>query len=91
MAFQEVSGISWKQEQVDMLSCKQSTSMILNSIKIHLHNVCKNNFLINTIFEIQYSFNVIFIQEPSWSILRTIPSSTNCEGDELVEVPNYPN
>ena len=36
-------------------------------------------------------FDVIFIQELSWSILRTIPSSTNCKGDKLVGVPNYPN
>jgi len=74
-----------------MLNCEWNTSMILNSIKIYLHNVCKNNFLINTILKTQYSFNVIFIQKPSWSILRTILISTNCEGDKLVGVPNYPN
>ena len=34
-----------------MLSYEQSTSMILNSIKIYLYNVCKNNFLINTILK----------------------------------------
>jgi len=39
----------------------------------------------------QYLFNVIFIQELSWSILRTIPSSTNCKGDKLIGVPNHPN
>ena len=89
MAFQEVSGVLWKQEQVDTLSHEQSVSMILNSIKIYSHNVHKNNFLINTILKTQYLFDVIFIQELSWSILRTIPSSTNYEGDKLVEVPNH--
>jgi len=64
--------------------------MILNSIKIYSHNVYKNNFLINTILKTQYLFNVIFIQELSWSILRTIPSFTNYKGDKLVGVPNHP-
>jgi len=65
--------------------------MILESLKIFPQNVRKNNFLINTILKTQFSADIIFIQELSWSVIRTIPSSTNCEGEELVRVPNHPN
>ena len=54
-------------------------------------NVHKNNFIINTILETQCVFDIIFIQEPSWSFIHSILSSKNKEGKELVEVPNYPN
>jgi len=37
------------------------------------------------------SFNIVFIQEPSWSTICTIPSSTSCEGEELVGVLHHPN
>jgi len=53
-------------------------------------NIQKNNFLINTILEVNQDFNIIFIQEPSWTTLRTIPSSTNSEGALLLGVPNHP-
>jgi len=65
--------------------------MISKNIKIFLQNVCKNNSIINTILETQISFDIIFIQELSWSSIRSIPSSTSCEGIKLVGVPNYPN
>ena len=91
LALQKVSRVSWKQKQVNSLSYKWRSNMILNFIKIYLHNVCKNNFTINTILETKFTFDVIFIREPSWSVLRSILSFTNCKGDELVRVSNYPN
>ena len=51
----------------------------------------KNNLIINTILETWFFFNVIFIQEPSWTIIHSIPSSRSVEDKELVEVPNHPN
>ena len=65
--------------------------MILKDLKIFSQNIQKNNFIINTILEINNNFNIIFIQEPSWSTLQFIPSSSNCEGNLLVEVVNHPN
>ena len=47
--------------------------------------------LINTILEVKSDFDIIFIQEPSWSSIRSIPSSSNCKGDILVSVVNHPN
>jgi len=51
--------------------------MILKDLKIFSQNVWKNNFLINTILEVNQSFDIIFIQEPSWTTLRTIPNHPN--------------
>ena len=65
--------------------------MILKDLKIFSQNIWKNNFLINTVLEVNQNFDIIFIQEPSWTTLRTIPSSMNSEGISLLDVPNHPN
>jgi len=36
-------------------------------------------------------FDIIFIQELSWSTIHTIPSSSNKEEDKVVSIPNYLN
>jgi len=63
----------------------------MRDIKVFSQNVHKNNFVINTILEMQNSFNIIFIQELSWSTIHSILSFKCKKGEELVEVPNYPN
>ena len=65
--------------------------MIYKDLKIFSQNVWKNSLLINTILEVNSSFDIIFIQELSWSSICSIPSSSNCEGDTLVGVVNHPN
>ena len=65
--------------------------MILKDLKIFSYNVWKNNFIINSILKINHNFNIIFIQELSWTTIRSIPSSENCEGIPLVSIPNHPN
>ena len=65
--------------------------MILKELKVFSQNVQKNNFLINTVLEFNQNFDIIFIQELSWTTLRTIPSSINSKGIPLLGVPNYPN
>ena len=65
--------------------------MIFKNIKKFSQNFHKNNFIINTILEMQSSFDIIFIQEPSWFFIWSLPSSKSVEGDELVGVPNHPN
>jgi len=71
--------------------CECQYNMICKDIKIFLQNVRKNSLLINTILKIYSSFDIIFIQEPSWSSIRFIPSSSNCEGDTLIGMVNHPN
>jgi len=36
-------------------------------------------------------FDIIFIQEPLWMTIRSIPSELNIEGTPLLGVPNHPN
>ena len=65
--------------------------MNLKNIKIFSQNICKNSLIIHTILEIHSAFNIIFIQEPSWTYICSISSLSNCDGKELVGVSNHPN
>ena len=60
--------------------------MILNNIKVFSQNIRKNLLIINTILKTQSQFDIIFIQEPPWSTICTIPSASNCEGEILVRI-----
>jgi len=65
--------------------------MIIKDIKIFSQNFHKNNLIVNTILETKFSFDIIFVQEPSWTTIHSIPSSRCSKGEELVGVPNHPN
>ena len=65
--------------------------MILENLKIFSQNVQKNNFIIKTILEAHFDFNIIFIQEPSWSFIRSIPYYDNNKGNPLMGIINHPN
>ena len=60
-------------------------------MKIFSQNVCKNLLITNTILESLSQFDVILIQEPPWSKIRKIPSSSNCEGKPLMGTCHHPN
>ena len=62
--------------------------MIIKDIKIFLQNIWKNNSIVNMILETCFSFDIIFIQEPSWTTIHSIPSSISREGEALVGVPS---
>jgi len=64
--------------------------MILKNLKLFLQNVQKNQLLTETLLETNKDFDIIFIQEPSWSTIYQIPSFTSKEGEMLIEVPNHP-
>ena len=65
--------------------------MIIKDLKTFLQNVQKKNSIVNTILETQSDFDIIFIQELSWSIIYSIPSSRSKDDEELVGVPNHSN
>ncbi len=65
--------------------------MIIKKIKIFSHNVQKNNSVVNTILETQFSFDIIFIQKPSQTTIYFIPSLRSKEEKELVGVLNHLN
>ena len=65
--------------------------MNCNILKFFSQNIRKNKLIINTILETQSLYNIIFIQEPPWSIIHSILSSSNCDGESLVGAPHHPN
>ena len=42
-----------------------------------------------TILEYNKNFDILFIQELPWSVIRSIPSATLMEGKEVVGAPNH--
>ena len=65
--------------------------MIVKNLKILSQNVRKNSLIINTLLETQNQFNIIFIQEPPWSEIRKIPSSSIRDGEPFMGTNHHPN
>jgi len=65
--------------------------MIVKKLKILSQNIRKNSLTINTLLETQNQFDIILIQEPPWSEICKIPSSSDCEGEPLMGTNHYPN
>ena len=65
--------------------------MIIKNLKIFSQNVQKNSLIVNTILKSLTHFDIILIQEPPWSEIRKIPSTSNCEGDPLIGSVHHPN
>ena len=65
--------------------------MIVWNLKILSQNVRKNSIILNTILETLFHFDIILIQEPPWSKIRKIPSSSNCDRDPLMGTCHHPN
>ena len=63
--------------------------MIINNLKIFLQNICKNYLLTNILLENQKYFDILFIQELLWLVIRIIPSAIFVKGKEIVSTPNY--
>jgi len=91
VALQRIHQTPESQEKLNLFKHEWSWSMILKNLNIFSQNVQKNNVLINTVLEVNYHFNIIFIQESSWTTLRTISNSENSEGILLLDVPSHPN
>jgi len=65
--------------------------MIKHDLKIFSQNIRKNKTLTDIILETQKNISdIIFIQEPSRSLLRQLPSHTNPEGDPYYSTLNHP-
>ena len=77
------------QRKLDFLSYKQGKTMILKSLKFFSQNVHKNRLLTDIILENNKNFNIIFIQEPHWSIIHSILSSMSEEGEMIVRAPYH--
>ena len=60
--------------------------MIVDKLKIFFQNVFKNAFIVNFILKTYSNLSIILIQEPLWSIICTIPSSSLLQLKTLVLV-----
>ena len=65
--------------------------MIVRNLKVFSQNIRKNSLIINTILETNNHFDIILIQEPPWFEIRKIPSTSNCDGDPLMDTCHHPN
>ena len=67
------------------------SKMILQNLRIFLQNVRKNSLIINTILKTQSQFDIIPIQEPPWSEIHKIPSSSSSKGKALIGTAHHSN
>ena len=65
--------------------------MIVKNFKILLQNIRKNSLIVNILLETQTQFDIILIQEPPWSEIHKVPSSSNSEEGSLMETCHHPN
>ena len=65
--------------------------MIYNTLKIFSQNVCKNTLTVNTILKTHCYFDIILIQEPPQSIIRSISSLTCSKEEVLARASHHPN
>jgi len=91
IALQRIYQTAGNQEEFNLFNCEWLYNMILNNLRIFSQNIRKNNLIIKTILEVNNNFNIIFIQEPSWTTIKSIPSSVDSEGVPLVGVVNHSN
>ena len=89
MAQQKVTRAPRNQSQLNLLICRWGKIMILKSLKKISQNIYKNKLLTDTILENNKNFNILFIQEPPWSIIHSILSSTSEEREEIIGAPNH--
>ncbi|KAF9439635.1 hypothetical protein P691DRAFT_641508, partial [Macrolepiota fuliginosa MF-IS2] len=63
----------------------------ISGVRIYLQNICKNNFSTSVLLEqLKDSIDIIFLQEPPWSRIRSAPSMVSLEGDDIIGAPKHP-
>ncbi len=65
--------------------------MVENKIRVLSFNVAKNFLLVDSLLNICVNnYDIIFLQEPAWQMIRMAPSSVSREGDDVVGAPRHP-
>ena len=65
--------------------------MIVKNLKNFSQNVHKNSLIVNTLLKTLNQFDIILIQEPPWSEIQKIPSTSNSNGEPLIGTSHHPN
>ena len=65
--------------------------MIVKNLKIFSQNIHKNFLILNTLLKTLNHFDIILIQEPPWSEIQKIPSTSNSNGEPLMGTIYHPN
>jgi len=63
----------------------------VKNLKIFSQNVHKNSLIVNILLETLNHFDIILIQEPSWSEIRKISSTSNSNDEPLMGTSHHPN
>src|SRR5215467_1047767 len=63
----------------------------LKDIRIFSQNVNRNYLHVDTLLEtLKYDFDILFIQEPPWRVIRQAPSPSNPDGEDVIGAPKHP-
>ncbi len=63
--------------------------MNIKELKSFSQNIHKNHLLTEVILENNKNFDILFIQEPSWLVIRSILSVISAKREEVVRAPNH--
>ena len=60
-------------------------------IRVLSFNVAKNFLLVDSLLNrFVNEYDIIFLQEPAWQVVRMAPSTTNVDGDDVIGMPRNP-
>src|ERR1700682_6335452 len=63
-----------------------------SQLQILCQNVNRNYVYMDTLLaSLTESYDLLFIQEPPWQLIRSVPSFRDREGEDVIEAPNNPN
>jgi len=68
-----------------------SDTVVVDSFRIFSQNVNRNSLLLESILASSLDdFDIIFIQEPPWRLVRHAPSGSNPEGEPVIGTTIHP-
>jgi hypothetical protein len=63
-----------------------------SQLRIFCQNVNRNYGYMDTLLaSLDDEYDLLFIQEPSWRLIRSAPSSSLCDGEDVIGPPLNPN
>ena len=64
---------------------------LISKLRVFTFNIAKSYESLNVFLERECNkFDVLFLQEPPWRLIRHAPSATDKEGSEVIGSPRHP-